>query len=213
MDLVMDKEQELSLLQITAQYVADVQAGQQPSLSDYLASYPHYADAIADFVAYYHLVEEVIPSMDAMPKGYTVNRVSAADSMTTLLKTATGQQLTLSQLAAELDLSIDIVLLLEQRAIAPATIPYVLFKQIALLLRQPDAAVQEYLGALDLRQSRSVVSERKQQTKVAEENTDYIVSHAEDKPSFRAVVETSLQLSVEQRNRWSAVLDSQKPHA
>src|SRR2546429_6128299 len=120
----MSNEQELFLLGITAQYVAEVQAGRQPRLSDYLTRYPRYADAIADFVAYYHAVEEPMP---------------------TLFTTATGQRLLPSQLAAELDLSVDILLLLEQRAIAPATIPHMLYEQIAILLQQPSAMVQEYL--------------------------------------------------------------------
>lgn len=232
----MDKEQELSLLQITAQYVADIQAGRQPSLSDYLASYPHYADAIADFVAYYHLVEEAIPLMDAeptptdasidsklgVPTSRAINCDSSCDecrgnegqkglgSMATLLTTATGQRLKLSQMAAELDLSVDIILLLEQRAIASATIPHVLCEKIAMLLQRPSTEVQEYFSSLDQRKSQSVVLKRKPQTKVAEQETDYTVSHMADKPSFRAIVETSLQLSTEQRNRWCAVLDSQK---
>ncbi len=233
----MDKEQELSLLQITAQYVADVQAGRQPSLSDYLASYPHYADAIADFVAYYHLVEEAMPLMDAKPSKYislhptdAINRVptsraincdSSCDEcrgneeqeglggMETLLTTVTGQRLKLSQLAAELDLSIDIVVLLEQRALAPATIPHVLYEQLAMLLQRPRTEVQEYLGSSDQRQSQSVVPKRKPQAKVAEQEMDYIVSYVADKPNFRAIVETSLQLSVEQRRRWCTILDAQ----
>ena len=66
----MNKEQEMCLLNITAQYVDEVQAGRQPCLSDYLARYPYYADAIADFVAYYHAVEEVIPSTEVINSGF-----------------------------------------------------------------------------------------------------------------------------------------------
>jgi hypothetical protein len=237
----MSEEQETSLFYITAQYVAEVQSGQQPCLSDYLARYPRYVDAIADFVAYYHAIEEAIPSADALAYstdasidsklGVPTNRAmncqderprqssqqdGQAESMafvgrrmTTLFATATGQRILPSQLAAELDLSIDIILLLEQRAIAPATLPHVLCEQIAMFLQRPSTAVQEYLGSLDQLQSQSIVTKKKQQTKVAEESTDYTVSHMEDKPSFRAVVEASLQLSTEQRNRWCAVLDSQ----
>src|SRR5262249_30289942 len=57
----MDRQQEEDVLRITAQYVAEVQAGQQPRLSDYLVRYPHYADAITDFVTYYHAVEADLP--------------------------------------------------------------------------------------------------------------------------------------------------------
>jgi len=193
----MHKEQELALLHITAQYVAEVQAGRQPRLSDYLARYPHYVDAIADFVAYYHAIEEAVPS------------TAAIGTMTTLLTTATGQRLLPSQLAAELDLTIDIILLLEQRAIAPTTIPHILYEQIAMLLQQPGTIVQEYLCSLDQHQSGFAVQKRKQQIKVAEEGADYPASPVVDKPSFRAIVETSLQLSAEQRSRWCHMLDSE----
>ena len=50
-----------TLQRITAHYVAEHHAGRQPKLSDYIQLYPHYADAIAGFVAYYHLIE--IPSL------------------------------------------------------------------------------------------------------------------------------------------------------
>ncbi len=262
MDISMHKEQELSLLHITEQYVAEVQAGRQPRLSDYLARYPRYADAIVDFVAYYHAVEEgmsttevpprsmdTMPATetpphptDAIPKGHTVNRVPTSHaincpeeampsaeaalcptdaipkghtvnrvptSMATLLRTVTGQRLLPSHLAAELDLSVDIVLLLEQRAIAPVTIPHVVCERIAILLQQSSAVVQAYLGSLDQRQSGSAVQNSKQRMKVAEEGADYIALHIVDKPSFRAIVETSLQLSAEQRSRWCSLLDAE----
>lgn len=39
----MDREQEEAILRITAQYVAEVRAGQEPKVSDYLARYPQFA--------------------------------------------------------------------------------------------------------------------------------------------------------------------------
>jgi hypothetical protein len=57
----MDREQEEAVLRITASYVAELEAGLHPRLSDYLARYPQYAEAIADFVAYYHAVEAELP--------------------------------------------------------------------------------------------------------------------------------------------------------
>jgi hypothetical protein len=240
----MHKEQESSLLQITAQYVAEVQAGQQPRLSDYVARYPRYANAIADFVAYYHAVEEEMSpiedtsqSTDAINQFYTSQEINysppsnegildeltlesaqrdekagelvSVGAMKTLLRTATGQQLLPSQLAAELDLSIDIILLLEQRAIAPMTVPHILCEQIAALLQQPSAMVQGYLDSLDQRPSGSTVQKAKQPLRVAEESAGYPVPYAMEKPSFRAVVETNSQLSAEQRSRWCTVLDAE----
>jgi len=216
----MNKEQEMCLLNITAQYVDEVQAGRQPRLSDYLARYPYYADAIADFVAYYHAVEEVIPSTGAINRVPTlqamnchlscqdeqVGELASVGAITSLLTTVTGQRILPSQLAIELDLSIDIILLLEQRAIAPATIPYILCEQIAMLLQHSSTAVQEYLYALEQCQSRSAIQKRKQQIKVAEENTEYAVPFIVDKISFRSIVEMSLQLSAEQRSHWYTIL-------
>src|SRR5437016_733554 len=57
----MTEQPEDALLQITAQYVCEFQTGQQPRLSEYLARYPQYAEAIADFVAYYHTAEMQVP--------------------------------------------------------------------------------------------------------------------------------------------------------
>jgi hypothetical protein len=55
---MMNREREDALLRITAQYTHEARAGQHPKLGDYLARYPHYADEIADFVAYFHAFEE-----------------------------------------------------------------------------------------------------------------------------------------------------------
>lgn len=244
----MDKEQELFLLRITAQYVAEVQAGQQPNLSNYLARYPRYADAIADFVAYYHAVEEMMPSMDARPLMDTIPSAEAAPSedainrvptsraincqdgitlvssqqeeqaekvafvetMTSLLVTATGQRITLSQIAAKLDLSVDIILLLEQRVLAPATIPHALCENIAVFLQQPTALVKQYLYSLDQPKYQFAVKKGKQQMKIAEESVDYSMPDRLNKPSFRAIMEISLQLSAEQRSRWRTILDAER---
>ena len=58
----MAREYDDAVLRITARYVAEVRAGHQPRLSDYLARYPQYAEAITDFVAYFHAVEVDIPA-------------------------------------------------------------------------------------------------------------------------------------------------------
>jgi hypothetical protein len=50
------------LLSIASQYLSELEAGGQPSMSDLFARYPDYADELADFIAYYHAVE----SPDAM---------------------------------------------------------------------------------------------------------------------------------------------------
>ena len=57
----MDRTQEEDIQRITAHYVAALQSGREPKLSDYLLRYPHFANEIADFVVYYHTFEEDIP--------------------------------------------------------------------------------------------------------------------------------------------------------
>ena len=54
----MNREREEEILRITALYVDEVRAGHTARLGDYLAQYPQYADQIADFVAYFHAIEE-----------------------------------------------------------------------------------------------------------------------------------------------------------
>src|SRR5579863_5294810 len=53
----MDREQEEVVLRVTAHHVEEVEAGHTPEISDYLARYPQYADAIARFITYYQTVE------------------------------------------------------------------------------------------------------------------------------------------------------------
>ena len=52
-----DQPQE-DVWRITAQYVADYRSGKHPAVSDLIARYPQHAHEIADFVAYYHMLEE-----------------------------------------------------------------------------------------------------------------------------------------------------------
>ncbi len=57
----MNSKQEEAVQRITAQYVAEMHAGQKPQLSTYIARYPQYANEIAAFIAYFHAFEEDIP--------------------------------------------------------------------------------------------------------------------------------------------------------
>ncbi len=54
----MSKEPHENVWRITAQYVADYRSGKHPAVGDLIARYPQYAHEIADFVAYYHMLEE-----------------------------------------------------------------------------------------------------------------------------------------------------------
>ena len=54
----MGDEPQEDVWRITAQYVADCRSGKHPVVGDLIARYPQYAHEIADFVAYYHMLEE-----------------------------------------------------------------------------------------------------------------------------------------------------------
>ena len=49
----MEQAHEETILRITAQFVAEQEAGKRPRLEDYARRYPQYVDEITDFVTYY----------------------------------------------------------------------------------------------------------------------------------------------------------------
>jgi hypothetical protein len=215
----MNNEQQDAIFRITARYVADVQAGREPVLSEYIARYPQYADSIADFVAYYHSFEAITPiasdahmllspfSQADLPRSDEQIHVEPLSTTTITTLLATEQQhFTLSELARKLDLSVDIVALLEQRAIDPATLPFELYRRIALVLHQPISNIQAYLSWTPQR-SRSARAKQSSMM-VAEKPAHYHVSgdQSSSEQSFRHIVTESLWLSPEQREAWEAIL-------
>jgi hypothetical protein len=215
----MNNEQQDAIFRITARYVAEVQAGHEPALSEYIARYPQYADAIADFVAYYHGFEATVPlasnthmllspfSQAALPRseGHMQAEPLSTPAMTSLLATE-QRHFSLSDLARKLDLSVDIVALLEQRTIDPTTLPFELYRRIALVLHQPISNIQAYFSWTPQR-TRSA-RERQPAMKVAEKPAHYQVSGEQSllEESFRHIVAESLWLSPEQREAWETIL-------
>src|SRR5579884_3210059 len=139
----MDNDQD-DIFYITARYVAELREGKHPHISDYIARYPQYADAPADFVSYYQAFEA--DGLDGLDNSAPVSlsplsqaalaralhRVQAEPPapITSLLATST-RYFTLAEFARKLDLSADIVALLEQRVIDPSTLPHELYRRIA----------------------------------------------------------------------------------
>src|SRR5215469_8050404 len=136
----MSREEEEAVLRITAHYVAELREGRQPHLSDYLLHYPQYADAITDFVTYYHAVEVDVPvagegasqaplsesSRMAIDRAW--NRLSQAGEVDNntpmaLQLAANKRQKSLPQLAGEVGISVDMMEKLAQSMINAATIP------------------------------------------------------------------------------------------
>ena len=210
----MDREQEEVVQRITARYIAELRAGHQPHLSDYLSRYPQYADAITDFVAYYHAAEVDIPEeTDSIPPLSQASRAALDDawkrvlhsesgantSLVTLRVMADNQGKSFPQLALEIGLSMDILEKLERHIIDTATIPKEIYTRLAKALQQPLIAIETYLG----------LAERKQLTQgLAEEPATYRVEvqSSVQAQSFREAVEQSKRLPSEQKDAWRAIL-------
>jgi len=206
----MDRKQEEIVQRITARYVEEVRSGYQPTLSDYLARYPQFADEIADFIAYYHAVEADLPretnQMPILPAQFheaidaAWERVAQSQGQITgkvisLLARAGELHLTLSQLADKLGVSADVELKLERHAIEANSIPGELIMLLAKVLQQPSQVVQAFFG-ITARQ------------RITEARPYYRVDGQVQ--SFREAIEESAQLSEAQRRRWRELLDQEK---
>lgn len=118
----------------------------------------------------------------------------------TLFIAAKQQHLSTSQLAAHLHISEDIVALLEQQAIMPASIPLELYRRLATVLQQPVHHLQH-----------PSMAERQQ--RVAEHPGWYKIGTTTDGPeqiSFREALETSEMLSAEQAQYWHDVFSQEE---
>jgi hypothetical protein len=205
----MNREREEAVQRITARYVEEVRAGHRPNISDYLARNPLYTDEIADFVAYYHAFEVNLPqAAQSMPviSGQFQGAIETAwgrvgttqahstRTITSLLGTASTLQLSVSQLAERLAVSLDILMKLERHAIDATTIPRELIKQLAIALQQPAQVIKAFFGTSQGRQ-------------VAETQAVYLLDGQAQ--SFRGAIEESAQLSEEQRRSWRSILDQE----
>jgi hypothetical protein len=215
----MDREQEEAVQRITARYVAEQHAGHHPRLSDYLSRYPQFADAITDFVTYYHAIEANIPeeigTVSPLPQATRValdeawRRVLRPDSVTPavnspLQKAANNAGKSFSQLAAEIGLSLDILNKLEQHIIDTATVPYEVLHRLVSALQQPLAAVEMYLGFAELGQQAQGVAEAPAPYRVDEQPIITIQTQ-----SFREAIEQSTELSDEQKGAWRSILEKE----
>ena len=214
------KKHNEAVVHITAQYVEQVQAGRRPSLSDYLVRYPAYTDALVDFVAYYHVFEEHnLQKMDGSEDLSEVSQLALERAwyhvslpednrscqIPTLLIKRDKRPLSLSALAKELDLSVDIVMQLEQRSIDAASIPLELSRRMARVLQQPLYVIQAYLAG-NSQQHVSGKSTGTQQ-RVAEQQGAYSASAREDRLSFRQALIASEQLSERQKDSWCRIIE------
>lgn len=205
----MEQAREQEILRITAQFVAEQEAGLRPRLEDYARAYPQYVDEITDFVTYYYAVEvglptdtASVPSLSAGSRAALnlawerVNTPLPAESVTLELL-AQRQRYSFARLAALLDLSVDIVGQLAGRQLDPLTIPRELLQRLASALSQPLNVVRQALGLPDVPVT----------PVVAEARASYALSSQDEQPAFRAAITASTQLSPTQKNRWLAQLE------
>lgn len=255
-----NREQDEIVLRVTAHYVEEVQAGHQPDISDYLACYPQYADAIAAFIAYYRTIElsssqltgsadftentdnpedtgsageitgelhiaiesawqrVMMPEIASTPVdvGETDHRAEIGEpgevedvegviyrqTIQSIFLAAKQQRLSPSQLAAYLNISEDIVTLLEQRALVPESIPLELCRRLAATLHQPIRTVQSYFGM----ERRQQVAEHAGVYDVEDARNTREVARLSQKVSFREALDNSEKLSAQQKSFWRNVL-------
>jgi hypothetical protein len=205
----MEQAHEEEIARITAQFVAEEEAGLRPRLEDYARKYPQYVDEITDFVTYYYAMEvglptdtTSVPSLSAGSRAALhlawerVNTPLPVEAMT-LEMLARRQRYSLTRLAALLDLSADIVTLLAEGQIDPPTIPREVLQRLSSVLGQSMSVVRQVLGLPEVPSTPIV----------AEARATYAISPPADKRSFRAALTASSRLSFAQRKRWLAQLE------
>jgi DNA-binding Xre family transcriptional regulator len=205
------REYDETLMRITAHYVDEYEAGLQPRLDDYIRRYPHYANEIADFVAYYRSVEAPEKSQITSP-AFTYETLMdrlhqlniSRPTVTTIFRIAHERSVSQDWLARQLGLSKDVVQLLEERRIDSATIPSMLYLQLAEILQYAVDDIKQYMEGITLRQHQS--------RRVAEMDEPYLPQQAMEggQLSFRQVLMKSTQLSEEQRQYWLRIIKQEE---
>lgn len=201
----MEQARDEAVMRITAQFVAEQEAGQRPRLEEYARRYPQYVEEITDFVTYYYAVETGLPvntasmpslspsSRAALDRAWERVGALPATEASALSALARRQHCSLTQLASALDLSVDIVEQLARRQLDPGTLPRELLQRLAYTLAQSVSVVRQALGILDPPLTPAL----------AETRATYNVSSL---PSFGAAITASPHLSAEQKKLWQTVL-------
>ena len=205
----MEQAREEEIMRITAQFVAEQEAGLKPRLEDYARTYPQYVDEITDFVTYYYAMEVGLPtdttSVPSLSAGSRAalhlawERVNTPlpEESVTLEMLAQRQRYSFARLAALLDLSVDIVEQLAGRKIEPATIPREVLQGLVDVLGQSMNVVRRVVGLPEVPAT----------PMIAEARASYTLSSSSTLPGFREAIIASSQLSSAQKKRWLALLE------
>lgn len=201
----MEHTHEEEIMRITAEFMAEQEAGRKPRLEEYARRYPQYVDEIADFVTYYYAVEAGLPTDTTSVPSLSAGSRAALDlawervteplaqHSVTLAVLARRRCYTLTRLAAALDLSDDMVIQLARRQIEPETIPREILLRLCRVLSQSMNVVRQALGLPEVPSTPFLAEER--------------AACCRDLPGFREALLASLQMSAAQRERWLAVLE------
>ncbi|GHO61033.1 hypothetical protein [Ktedonobacter robiniae] len=203
----MEHERE-EIMRITARYAEEAQEGRSPSLSAYLARYPQYREELLDFISYYQAFEAPLPmntslaslsevSREALERAYTSQaQLPTQDvAVRSLFESRQQQPVTPRQLADVLELSEDIVQLLERRALLPGSIPATLSQCLAGVLGYSPAAIEAFFAS---REPSNTFS--RPGLKVAEPRGPY--GENQESLTFAQAVAASAHLSSERKAAW-----------
>jgi hypothetical protein len=200
----MEQAHEEEIMRITAEFMAEQEAGHKPRLEEYARRYPQYVDEMADFVTYYYAVEAGLPTDTTSVPSLSAGSRAALDlawerateplacHALTLAVLARRRRYTLARLAAALDLSDDIVVQLARRLVEPETIPREILLRLSRVLSQSLNVVRQALGLPEVPSTPLPAGKP---------------AVCSGLPSFREALVASLRLSVAQKERWLAVLE------
>ncbi len=205
----MEQAREQEVRRITAQFVAEQEAGLRPRLEDYARRYPHYVDEITDFVTYYYAMEVGLPTDTTSVPSLSAGSRAALNlawervntplpvELVTLEMLAQRQRYSFARLAALLDLSVDIVEQLAGCQFDPTTLPREILQRLVSVLGQSMSVVRQALNVSDVPST----------PVIAETRASYALSTQRDQMSFRAALLASSQMSPAQKKRWLALLE------
>lgn len=203
----MEQAHDEEIMRITAQFVAEQEAGERPRLEEYVRRYPQFVDEITDFVTYYYTVESGLPTNTASIPSMSAGSRAALDlawervttplpgNPLTLATLARQQHFSLARLAASLNLSADIVEQLARRQIDPVTLPHELLQRLSRVLAQSLSVVRQALGLPELPSTPFLAEQR--------------ASYHAGQTSFQEAIAASPHLSRVQKKHWLAIVQEE----
>lgn len=204
----MEQAHDEEIMRITAQFVAEQEAGERPRLEEYVRHYPQYVDEITDFVTYYYTVESGLPTNTASIPSMSAGSRAALDlawervttplpgNPLTLASLARQQHFSLARLAASLDLSADIVEQLARNQIDPVTLPHELLQRLSRVLAQSLSVVRQALGLPELPSTPFLAEQR--------------ATYRSGQISFQEAIAASPHLSKARKQSWLASVQDEE---